>query len=56
MGVVHILKDGSVVNDIAGKVVKFEDASILYQLINNINSNGSKKSVHSGKTREVKVC
>ena len=57
MRVVHILKDGSVVNDITGHVVRVEDAKPLYQLIDSINQKGSeKKIVHSEKSQEVKVC
>lgn len=57
MGVVHILKDGSIVKDITGHVVRVEDAGPLYQLIESINRKGSKKKiVHSEKSQEVKVC
>lgn len=38
MGVVHILKDGSIVKDISGRVVRLEDAGAIYQLIHNINA------------------
>lgn len=37
MTVIHILKDGSRIDDIRGHVVKLEDASTLYQLIHKIN-------------------
>lgn len=57
MGVVHILRDGSIVKDITGHVVRMEDAGPLYDLIDSINREGSqKKIVHSEKSREVKVC
>lgn len=57
MSVVHILKDGSIVKDITGHVVRVEDAGPLYQLIDDINRRGSKREkVHSEKSREVKVC
>ena len=57
MGVVHILKDGSIVMDITGHVVRVEDANPLYQFIDSINRTGSKKKqVHNEKSREVKVC
>lgn len=57
MGVVHILKDGSIVKDITGHVVRMEDAGPLYQLIDDINRRGSKREkVHSEKSHEVKVC
>lgn len=54
MGVVHILKDGSIVKDITGHVVRMEDAGPLYELIDKINREGSRKCVH--KKKEVKVC
>lgn len=53
MGVVHILKDGSIVGDITGHVVRVEDAGPLYQLIDSINR-GSKRIVHNER-QEVKV-
>lgn len=57
MEVIHILKDGSVVKDITGHVVRMEDAGPLYELIDRINREGSKKKiVHNEKLREVKVC
>lgn len=36
MSVIHILKDGSVVKDITGYVVKVKDAERLYQLLDNM--------------------
>lgn len=54
MAVIHILKDGSVLKDITGHVVKMEDASPLYQLIDKINREGSRKCVR--KEKEVKAC
>lgn len=55
MKVVHILKDGSTVDDITGRVVRVNDAVPLYQFINSINR-GSKTIVHNEKAQEVKVC
>lgn len=50
MGVIHILKDGTVVKDITGHVVRLEDAEPLYQLIAKINRQGSrKKQLHINK-------
>lgn len=43
MKVIHILKDGSIVDDITGHVVQMEDAAPLYELIDNINRQGSKR-------------
>ena len=52
MKVVHILKDGSIVGDITGHIVRVEDAGPLYSLISSIN--GSEKKLHE-KKYEVKV-
>lgn len=35
--VIHILKDGSQVNDITGRIVRMEDAGSLYAIITEIN-------------------
>lgn len=57
MNVIHILRDGSIVKDITGHVVRMEDAGPLYDLIDRINREGSrKKTIHSDKSREVRVC
>ena len=45
MAVIHILKDGSVVKDITGRIVRVSDARTLYDLINNINQKELKKGV-----------
>lgn len=49
MSVIHILKDGTILEDITGHVVRIEDAGPLYDLIDKINREGSKK------LREVSV-
>ena len=54
MGVIHILKDGSIVKDITGHVVRMEDAGPLYDLIDRINRSGKKTT--DKKVREVRVC
>jgi hypothetical protein len=41
--VYHILKDGSVVKDITGKVVKVKDAEAVYNLISKINKGKAKR-------------
>lgn len=33
----HVLKDGTVVDDISGRIVKVQDAKALYSLIAKIN-------------------
>jgi hypothetical protein len=50
MRVIHILKDGSVAQDISDRVVKVNDAIPLYQLISNIN-----KKRPRGEVKEVRV-
>ena len=37
----HILRDGTVLNDITGHVVKVEDAETVYTLIDKINERGN---------------
>lgn len=43
MGVVHILKDGTIVKDITGHVVRVEDASALYEYMRSVNKKGYHK-------------
>lgn len=40
----HVLKDGTEVADIAGKVVKAKDNEQLYEAINRISSEGNRKN------------
>lgn len=42
MTVIHILKDGSRIEDITGRVVKIEDAEVLYSMFRNINVEAEK--------------
>lgn len=42
MAVKHILKDGTVLNDISGKVVRIADAKQVYVLIDKINERGKR--------------
>lgn len=51
MAVIHILKDGTVVKDITGRVVRLQDAVPLYNLIQKINnSNTYIKRLHYEKS------
>lgn len=56
MSVVHILKDGSIVKDITGHVVRVEDASALYEYMRSVNKKGyhkkSNKKSKGGLTNE----
>lgn len=40
----HILKDGTEVADITGKVIKAKDHELLYEVINRINEEGRRKT------------
>ena len=44
MQVIHILKDGSEVKDITGRIVRLNDAGALYGLIREINRKSEKKN------------
>ena len=52
MSVVHILKDGSIVKDISGRVVRLEDAGAIYQLLHNINTGKTKVEKRTYKPSE----
>ena len=39
----HILKDGTKVDDVAGCVIKAEEHSVLYEVINRINEERRRK-------------
>ena len=43
MAVIHILKDGSQVDDIRGHIVKVADAELLYRMIHSINTGKAKE-------------
>jgi hypothetical protein len=54
MAVINILKDGSVIKDLTGHIVRMEDAGPLYQLIDTINRERSEKqSIHKKVLKEV---
>lgn len=44
MRVIHVLKDGSEVEDITGHVVRVEDAEPLYKMIRGINRKSETKN------------
>lgn len=48
MRVIHVLKDGSEVEDITGHVVRVKDAETLYSLIREINRKSDEKIERSG--------
>lgn len=43
MAIIHILKDGTVLTDISGHVVKMEDARSVYTVIDKINEKQTAK-------------
>lgn len=47
MHVIHILKDGSRVEDITGHVVRVADAEALYNMIRNINRKTNDQKIHT---------
>ena len=47
MRVIHILKDGSQIKDITGRVVKMDDAAPLYNLIREINRKSNSQKIHN---------
>ena len=51
--VYHILKDGTRVNDIKGRVVRYEEARPLYNLVQKINSNLNNNNTYG--IKEVRV-
>lgn len=52
MAVIHVLKDGTVLKDITGHVVKMEDVPSVYALIDQMNRKKGKKNVRkSGSQR-----
>lgn len=51
MSVIHILKDGSTVKDISGRVVGFKDAGAIYHLLHKINSGKNRMFKPSEKMR-----
>lgn len=44
MTIKHILKDGTVLKDIRGHVVKMEDAKSIYSLMDKMNQKKEEKS------------
>ena len=47
----HILKDGTEVTDIAGKVIKAEQFEVLYQIIDGINERVNHEALRTSETR-----
>lgn len=44
MEVIHVLKDGSVVTDITGYVVKIQDAAPLYHLLHTLGKKANSQN------------
>ena len=58
MSVIHILKDGSRVDDIKGHVIRLEDAELLYRFIHNVNQKkrvGRKLETHDPGRDEIRI-
>lgn len=43
MTIRHILKDGTVLENVSGHIVKMKDAKALYDLMDRINENANRK-------------
>lgn len=41
----HVLKDGTKVDDVAGRVIEAEEHTVLYEVINRINEGRSKNEI-----------
>lgn len=53
--VYHVLKDGSVVHDISGRIVKVEDAKTFYNLMDSINNGSVRRKKKENNRRLVNV-
>jgi hypothetical protein len=53
MAIRHILKDGTVLTDITGHVVKIEDAKVAYQIMDKLNEERMRK--HDGRDNNGKM-
>lgn len=49
----HILKDGTVLDDITGHVVKMEDAKVVYQIMDKLNEERGRK--HDGRIDDERM-
>ena len=45
MAIRHILRDGTVLNDITGHVVKMEDAQVVYAILDKIHERKERENV-----------
>lgn len=52
MGVTHVLRDGTVLNDINGKVVRIKDAKQVYVLIEKINARENRVNERLGSIKK----
>lgn len=43
----HLLKDGTQIDDIAGKVIKAKDYPVLYEVVNRIQKEGDANAIVS---------
>lgn len=51
MAVTHVLKDGTVLRDIKGHVVRMEDAKLVYAIMDKLNEKGRKEIVDDKQVR-----
>ena len=55
MNIFHILKNGSVTNDISGRVVRLEDAETIYQLLHKLNTDRKIKKNEYRSSEQLRV-
>jgi hypothetical protein len=53
MAIKHILKDGTVLDDISGHIVKMEDAELAYQIMDQLNEERGRK--HDGRIDDERM-
>lgn len=52
MTIKHVLKDGTVLGDISGKIVRTQDAKQVYLLIDKINERGKRVDERLGSIKK----
>lgn len=51
MAVTHVLKNGTVLRDIKGHVVRVEDAKLVYTIMDKLNERGRKEKADDQQVR-----
>ena len=56
MAIIHILKDGTRVDDIRGRVVKISDAAPFYELLHSMNKEARHSDGGTERKEEARPC